>query len=400
MPESQQIATVVINLGDQLSTIQLRDVDTGQFKTVVEFKDKLIRTMRWLPNGSGLLFLYQDRSSNFSRFQIGMVSYPDGRFQPVTKDTNNYATLTVSADGKTLATAQQRDQHSFYLFPAAGTGAKPPDPSLMQERGIDDFSWTSGGGLYLHEDLNVLRVAADGSNKTVLLNDAAVFGMNLCPDGKTLVLSWIGHGGNLGIHIWRMDANGSDPRQLSSGQELDFNPVCTPDSKQVYFSEIGVARIMRAPMDGSGKPEVVPGSQIPNAIVGDPAIGVSPDGKLLAFVSTGSMPDGSSTPQRLALVPLDEGPQPQVRFIEPNQHITAGPKFTPDGKAIVYAIRVSEVDNLWMQALDGSPGRQITNFPTEQMGAFHWSPDGKTLGMLRQHTESDVVLLREASTAP
>jgi hypothetical protein len=28
--------------------------------------------------------------------------------------------------------------------------------------------------------------------------------------------------------------------------------------------------------------------------------------------------------------------------------------------------------------------------------SFHWSPDGKNLGILRGHTDSDVVLLRES----
>jgi hypothetical protein len=55
------------------------------------------------------------------------------------------------------------------------------------------------------------------------------------------------------------------------------------------------------------------------------------------------------------------------------------------------------VENLWLQPLDGSPGRQITSFPGELIGSYQWSPDGKSIGMLRFHTESDVVLLRESS---
>src|SRR5438270_13833668 len=35
-------------------------------------------------------------------------------------------------------------------------------------------------------------------------------------------------------------------------------------------------------------------------------------------------------------------------------------------------------------------GHQMTNFCSEQIVGFAWSPDGKTLGVLRQHTESDV----------
>ena len=63
---------------------------------------------------------------------------------------------------------------------------------------------------------------------------------------------------------------------------------------------------------------------------------------------------------------------------------------------MAYAIRENGVDNLWIQPLDGSPGRKITNFNAEEIAAFHWSRDGKTLGILRGHVDSDVVLLQES----
>ena len=37
---------------------------------------------------------------------------------------------------------------------------------------------------------------------------------------------------------------------------------------------------------------------------------------------------------------------------------TGGPRFSPDGKAIVYDITDKGIANLWMQPLDGSAGRQ------------------------------------------
>jgi Tol biopolymer transport system component len=85
-------------------------------------------------------------------------------------------------------------------------------------------------------------------------------------------------------------------------------------------------------------------------------------------------------------------------LIEANPNITDGPRFTPDGRALVYTIRAGGVDNLWLQPLDGSAGRQITNFPSEFVSVMHWSPDGKTLAMLRVHTESDVILLRDSAS--
>jgi hypothetical protein len=62
---------------------------------------------------------------------------------------------------------------------------------------------------------------------------------------------------------------------------------------------------------------------------------------------------------------------------------------------VVYPFHDQEADNLWLQPLDGSPGKQITNFKSERITGMHWSVDGSKLGMVRGHTDSDVVLLQE-----
>jgi Tol biopolymer transport system component len=99
--------------------------------------------------------------------------------------------------------------------------------------------------------------------------------------------------------------------------------------------------------------------------------------------------------QKIALVDLSQG-QP-TRFLDADaRNSSLFPQFTPDGKAVVYSVRANGVDNLWYHPLDGSKGHQMTNFSSEQIVGFAWSPDGKTLGVLRQHTESDVVLLRQS----
>jgi eukaryotic-like serine/threonine-protein kinase len=59
-------------------------------------------------------------------------------------------------------------------------------------------------------------------------------------------------------------------------------------------------------------------------------------------------------------------------------------------------IRSGPVWKILLQPLDGSPGKQITNFKSEQIRDFHWSFDGSKLGLVRGHTDSDVVLLEES----
>jgi Tol biopolymer transport system component len=90
------------------------------------------------------------------------------------------------------------------------------------------------------------------------------------------------------------------------------------------------------------------------------------------------------------------------RVIDPDPRIAAGSLFTggarfgPDGKSLVYIVK-DKAANLWMQPLDGSTGHQITNFTADLITGFRWSPDRKTLAVMRTHNTSDVVVLRETN---
>ena len=171
--------------------------------------------------------------------------------------------------------------------------------------------------------------------------------------------------------------------------------MCSPDGKWVYYMDTDAQQIKRVPIEG-GTPETVPGTIIPNVVV-EPAT-ISPDGKLLAFfyVKVGTvLPD-----RKIALVSLDAGSKPQMRVLNPDPRAVGMPEFTRDGTGVVYIIRENGTDNLWLQPLDGALGRQITNFLTDSIGQFQFSPDGKKLGMVRWHNDSDVVLFRDSGPPP
>ncbi len=71
-------------------------------------------------------------------------------------------------------------------------------------------------------------------------------------------------------------------------------------------------------------------------------------------------------------------------------------RFNQDGKAVVYPTRDKGIDNLWLRPLDGSKGKQLTDFTPERIWDFHWSFDGSKLALVRGHTDADVVLIRDA----
>jgi Tol biopolymer transport system component len=145
----------------------------------------------------------------------------------------------------------------------------------------------------------------------------------------------------------------------------------------------GGQKLAKAPIDG-GPSQVL--SESPSVGLFD----VSPDGKLAAFPT---LEHSGEHKEMLALVDTDGGKAAKVvEFERPRFGLL---HFSRDGKGVIYPVRQNGVDNLWLQPLDGSKGKQITDFTSEHIFDFHWSFDGKQLALVRGHTDADVVLIRD-----
>jgi serine/threonine protein kinase len=377
--------------------ISLCDVSSGKVQSL-QLADKRIEQLQWSAASEGLFVTYRQKGPNVGRQQIGFFTPSDGRLRPISRDTNTYSTLSLSGDGKTLATVQQKAVSTLFKLPAGGGNSSTATPLNVEGENIGNFNWSADGSLLTSDFTHLLRTDASGKNAAVLLTDpaAAILPFSTCGT-QFILFPWAFHGGTDSIGIWRVDADGSNPKQLTNGvRDGWFNrPVCS--NNWVYFSR-DVLHIWRAPLngapDGSFNAEPVAATSVANGFHAGRGIGISPDGKTLAYMIEIFNPGAPSGTQKIALLDLESMAAP--RLINPHAHISAGPQFTWDGKSVAYPVRENGVDNLWVQPIDGSTGRQITNFDSEQILSLAWSPDGKTLGILRGHTDSDVVLLQDS----
>jgi Tol biopolymer transport system component len=279
-PDGKQIA-YALRLGGRdlkaLGGIGLFDLASGKSSTLAAFTDKALYELHWLPNGRGLAVVYGARPAVFKK-QIGFVAYPDGTFRTITRDTNSYNTLTLSADGRMAATVQVKTTQTVDVIPGAGTKESSPTPVLSEIPGAFALSWAGDKELLVSNGSDLIQVNADGTNRRTLASDAVgnIVAAHRCGE-QYVVLSWAFHGGSNGVRIWRLNADGSNAMQLTNGKG-EFNPVCSADGRSVYYQDPAADRILRVSIEG-GKPEIVPGTVVLDAGIAAPLGSLSPDGK-------------------------------------------------------------------------------------------------------------------------
>jgi eukaryotic-like serine/threonine-protein kinase len=397
-PDGKAIAYRLTKPDKALGGIAILNVSSGKTGSLALFEDKVTADFKWLPDGHELLALYSQKGPDyFQRAQIGLISEGSGRLSTLTRDTNSYATLTVSADGRTMATVQTKMAQNLYVVRNTDGPATEATPVLPQGQAVFGFDWTADGSLIFSDSTRLLRTGIGQSSPTRLIGDPNAAFVEVAGCGNhQLVFSWAFHEGTNSTNIWRTNTDGSSPSKLTDGKN-DRSPVCSKDEKWVFYWNQEAQQLWRAPLGGSGTPGPLPGSTVPRTVPVQASLSPSPDGKLLAYVlATIPTPEDPYPQYKIALLDLSATGAP--RLIDADERISnGGLSFTSDGKAVTYAIRESGVDNLWLQPLDGSAGRQLTHFTSEQIAGFRWSPDGRSVGVLRGHTDSDVVLIREAS---
>jgi eukaryotic-like serine/threonine-protein kinase len=400
-PDGKRIASVRLRPSNALGEIDMFDFATRQMKPFLTFRDKYPSDLAWLPDGRNLLIEYG--TSGFvlmnggvpTHAQIGVISYPSGAFRTITNDTNNYAALSPSADGKSLATIQVQTSAEIDVLPATGQGAPSAVAGIQRWQTPTGLDWMPDGRLLISEGDHLESTAVNGATVTLLSDPSNVIAMAApCAGGRYVVLTWFGHGGNFSGGVWRANADGSNPRQLTSGNQ-DVYAQCSPDSKWVYYSDLSRFELKRVPLDG-GASEDVPGSSVPYSFFNQFAL--SPDGKTLAYIAIIGNNQTMSISTKLALVDLAATGNTAPKELSIGSANTGNAiRFMPDGKAVAYGVEDKGVDNIWVQPLDSSKGRQLTKFTSQRIGGFAWSPDGKSLAVARSQSTSDVILLRESN---
>jgi len=379
------VGTIFDQAKDSISAVISIDPDTGAQKTISRPPYTVLTNVSWLPDGRALAVIFSTMETNFSRQQVGLISYPDGKFRPITADTNDYANLSVSADGATIATVMRQSLRDVYV--SSGLKADYSDARQVSAGDpVPEVGWARDGSLLTEQGSSIREISPNGELKGEIASEKETAAMepNGCSDGHLV----FGRGilKALSVNIWRSEADGTGLHRLTEGKR-DMFPMCSPDGKTVFYMDMTVPAYMKVSIDG-GQPERV----TKDFAEFNAGFDVARDGKTVVLGTY----DFKAQRPTISLVSSDSGQVLRVFEYDPRHRGRL--RFSPDGKGIVYPVREKGVDNLWLQPLDGGPGRQLTNFGSLKIYSYQWSPDGKSLALVRGDSPSDLVLIQNSQT--
>ena len=376
------VISVVQPTSKEIGAFATFDVATGQRGMVAATADRTYFDPVWLPDGSGLVVRTQQVESGGLTAALGLVGYPKGEFRELTTDTNNYSRPLLSADGKTLVATQWVKRQDISVSEAN----KPDDwhpLKLSSRQPIWQWDWLSEAKLVLPQGPDIRVVDLNGG-ENVLSSDAKHISTQVavCDAGHKIVFRTFGRSGPASETLWTMDADGTNQKALTTGQN-QANAQCPDDGKWVYYTDRGDRNFLkRVPVEG-GTPEVVVAKSIAE-------FEMSPDGK--RAISTEVRQFDHHTMWR-----VDELTTHKTEYHEADQRAEDTPVFAPGGTDVIYSVREKGTDNLWTRGLAGGNPRQLTHFPSEHIFSFNFSPDGKKIAIERGYIESDAVLLRDVA---
>ena len=366
---SDSIKLVAVSVADG----SIRDIDPKVYGSVSR--------ITWSPDGESLLITAADRVSQYF-YQIWEVPYSGGPGRRVTNDLANYSDLSVTGDGKSLLTVQGEWVSNLWIAPDGETARARRITTGKYDGGMG-VTWTPDGRIvHATRDWDLYIVNADGSNQQLLTKDEHNNRWpDVTPDGRYIVFeSW--RASQAGGSIWRIDIDGSNPTPLTSGG-WSAAPSISPDGNWVVYESYakGKLAIWKTSING-GEPVL-----ISELLADEPAI--SPDGTLIACFY---YPTGQTA--KIAVLPF-EGGQPLHIFDVDKGVRDKTPRWTPDGKTVIYSVDANGVDNLFAQPLSGGPPKQLSDFKEGRIFAFDWSRDGTQLLLSRGDISSDAVMISD-----
>jgi serine/threonine protein kinase/sugar lactone lactonase YvrE len=361
------------------------DVKDGTQRPLSGQDWSVLAGIQWLPDGNLIICANPKSETEFEPIQLWLIA-PNSAPQRQTNDLNDYSSVSATASGDALVTLQNTSVANVWIAPNNDSTRAVQGAAASEI--ANGISWTPDGNfIYCSRaggKFDIWTMNANGSNqKQVSSGEGAKFWPEMTSDGRFIVFL-MNRGGN--TNIWRMDTDGGNLKQLTNGQDESMAGV-SPDGKWVIYekSENSLRTVWKISIDG--------GTPVQLTTTASYASTVSPRDGAIAYAFNDM---GANMQRRVSVISPDGGAPQKTFALPPTAERFPRLHFAPDGRALAFLDSRGGGSNLWAIALDGTgEAKALTDFKTEKIFDFAWSADGKQLAVIRGSWIQDAVLMTE-----
>lgn len=384
-PNGETIVGTVFAQSDNNTYLVEVSVEDGTEKPLDSPPWLRVSGMAWQPDGNGLILSGRTLETKLS--QLWLVTYPEGKLNKITNDLNNYLGLSLTADGKTIASIQyERLSNVWSVSQEDGRLDRQVTFDKDKDEGMSGVALAPDGKIVYTARITGIQdlwiINPDGSGKRQLtFNARSNFSPEVSPDNRYIAFVSDRSGSS---SIWRMDLDGGNPKQLTNSSGIAALPAFSPDGKWIIYQFTGADNkptVWKVSIEGG---ESV---QLTDVYSGKPVI--SPDGEFFACYYGKAAADSQTN---IAVIPFSGGQPTQVIDLP---LVVKSPMFrwTSDGRGLIYVDSRNRVYNLWRQSLDNSTPIQLTDFKSEEIFRFDSANSDKDIALVRGHESSDVIII-------
>lgn len=314
-------------------TINGIDLNTGRIERLSPEKWGNCYRLEWLRDGSGLVFVGTKSGEGYStrRDQIYYLELATGEARRLTTDGNRHQidSLGITDRDEIVGVPMNRSSQIWEMSPTgdASTAVQITKGAADGRAGLTALADGRIGYIArIGDSIGVWTADADGGNQMQLTYEPIIAEEVRAPaNGSFLVFSAPQDGLN---QLFRIDADGSNLRQLTFGDMSNVDSTVSPDGNWIaYTSQVARGEdtehsLKRIPAAG-GEPTTLTG------LVCD-APHYSPDGKFISCVTA----EG-----KFSVVSAEDGSA--VASFQPVQtpYVNCGAKWSPDGRDLIYIAR-------------------------------------------------------------
>ncbi|HWO34443.1 MAG TPA: protein kinase [Candidatus Acidoferrum sp.] len=371
--------------GQTQNNMSVARLPNGTLTPLVKFEqqDVVIGSIAPLPYQPGVIFT-QMTLPGFHHAQLFQVDYPGGSERRITNDLNDYGAVALSSDGKILSSLKREVLTSLQIW-----GSEHPENVKIADNVKDPlyFWWSGSDQVLVNTQGMELKMANLTSAETSSIHTDPAhthWQPSLCGPDDVVASGTASADGSWGV--WKLNLTTGVYKQLTSGS-ADFYPQCTADGKWVVYYEGAHRRLMRVPTYGGSPVQIRDNSGW---------FDLSPDGTKLVDLFTDAQDANGMTDPVLHLISTKDWKEVWTARMGTTLSIRNMVRFMPDRRGALFEAVVDGKMNLWVFPFDGGAPRQFTHYDdTAGIEDYHWSPDGKKLGIIRVKRSADAVIFRD-----